>query len=330
MIVMKIEKLPSGTYRVRRTIQGKAVSVTFPYKPSPKEASKALEDKWSGRDRLRMTFDEAAKEYINGKRNTISPSTVRGYESIRKTLPDVIKNRQLEDITAWDIQKYINDLSAGHSPKTVRNHHAFISAILGTFNPNLTLNTQLPQKRPRHAQIPSDSDIRRILDAVVGTEYEIPFRLACYGLRRSEICALTPSDLDGNVLTINKAMVQDENKRWVIKTTKTVNSTRKIIIDSSLSALIRSQNRIYEGTPGNLYKELQRVLKRLKIEKFPFHGFRHYYATTAHAIGMPDAVVMASGGWKTDAVMKRIYRHEKQDQVTEMQKKYAAQFHDNI
>ena len=327
---MKIEKLPSGTYRVRRTIQGKAVSVTFPYKPSPKEASKALEDKWSGRDRLRMTFDQAAQEYIRGKKNTISPSTVRGYESIRKNLPDVVKNRQLEDLTAWDIQKYINDLSIDHTPKTVRNHHSFISAILGTFNPNLTLNTQLPQKSVKQPYLPSDSDIKRILEAVAGTEYEIPFRLACYGLRRSEICALTPADLDGDVLTINKALVEDENKTWHIKTTKTTNSTRQIIIDSSLSALIRSQNRIYDGTPGNLYKELQRVLKRLKIEKFPFHGFRHYYATTAHAIGMPDAVVMASGGWKTDAVMKRIYRHEKQDQVTEMQKKYAAQFHDNI
>ena len=327
---MKIEKLPSGSYRVRRTMQGKAVSVTFPYKPSPKEASKALEDKWSGRDRLRMTFDEAAKEYINGKRNTISPSTIRGYESIRKTLPDVIKNRQLEDLTAWDVQKYINDLSKGHTPKTVRNHHAFISAILATFNPNLTLNTQLPQKTVKQPYLPSDNDIKRILEAVAGTEYEIPFRLACYGLRRSEICALTPDDLEGDILTINKALVEDDKKHWHIKTTKTTNSTRQIIIDSSLSALIRSQNRIYDGHPGKLYKALQRTLKSLNIPSFPFHGFRHYYATTAHAIGMPDAVVMASGGWKTDAVMKRIYRHEKQDQVTEMQKKYAAQFHDNI
>lgn len=326
MIVMKIEKLPSGTYRVRKTIQGKAVAVTFPYKPTQKEALQALQDKWSGRDKLRMTFDQACTEYINGKRNTISPSTIRGYESIRKTLPDVIKNRQLEDLTPWDVQKYINDLSADHSPKTVRNHHAFISAILGTFNPNLTLNTQLPQKRPRSAQIPSDSDIKRILDAVAGTEYEIPFRLACYGLRRSEICALTPSDLVGNQLTINKALVEDENKHWHIKTTKTTNSTRQIIIDSSLSALIRSQNRIYDGHPGKLYKALQSTLKSLNIPSFPFHGFRHYYASTAHALGMPDAVIMASGGWKTDGVMKRIYRHEKQEQVAELQQRYANQF----
>ncbi len=323
---MKIEKLPSGTYRVRKTIQGKAVSVTFPYKPSQKEALQALQDKYTGRDKLRMTFDQAAVEYINGKRNTISPSTIRGYESIRKTLPDVIKNRQLEDITPWDIQKYINDLSEDHSPKTVRNHHAFISAILGTFVPQVTLNTQLPQKRPRSAQIPSDSDIKRILEAVAGTEYEIPFRLACYGLRRSEICALTPSDLVGNQLTINKALVEDENKHWHIKTTKTVNSTRTIIIDSALSALIRSQNQIFEGYPNKLYKKLKSVQKRLEIAPFPFHGFRHYYASTAHALGMPDAVILASGGWRTDDVMKRIYRHEKQEQVAELQQRYAEQF----
>ena len=323
---MKIEKLPSGTYRVRKTIQGKAVSVTFPYKPSQKEALQALQDKYTGRDKLRMTFDQAAVEYINGKRNTISPSTIRGYESIRKMLPDVIKNRQLEDITPWDIQKYINDLSEDHSPKTVRNHHAFISAILGTFVPQVTLNTQLPQKRPRSAQIPSDSDIKRILEAVAGTEYEIPFRLACYGLRRSEICALTPSDLVGNQLTINKALVEDENKHWHIKTTKTVNSTRTIIIDSALSALIRSQNQIFEGYPNKLYKKLKSVQKRLEIAPFPFHGFRHYYASTAHALGMPDAVILASGGWRTDDVMKRIYRHEKQEQVAELQQRYAEQF----
>lgn len=323
---MKIEKLPSGTYRVRKTIQGKAVSVTFPYKPSQKEALQALQDKYTGRDKLRMTFDQAATEYINGKRNTISPSTIRGYYSLLRTMPDVIKNRQLEDLTPWDVQKYINDLSADHSPKTVRNHHAFISAILGTFAPNLTLNTQLPQKRPKHAQIPSDGDIKRILEAVAGTEYEIPFRLACYGLRRSEICALTPSDLVGNQLTINKALVEDENKHWHIKSTKTVNSTRTIIIDSALSALIRSQDRIFEGYPNKLYKELKRVQKRLEIAPFPFHGFRHYYASTAHALGMPDAVIMASGGWKTDDVMKRIYRHEKQEQVAELQQRYAEQF----
>lgn len=327
---MKIEKLPSGRYRARRTYQGKSYSVTFPYKPTQKEAFTALEDKRTGRDKLRLTFDQAAVEYINGKRNTLSPATIRGYESIRRVLPDVIKHRHLDDLTPWDVQKYINDLSADHSPKTVRNHHGFISAVLSAFAPKVILNTNLPQKSLKTRPVPSDGDIKRILEDVAGTEYEIPFRLACYGLRRSEICALTPADLDGDVLTISKALVEDENKQWIVKTTKTADSTRQIIIDAPLCALIRAENRIYDGHPGKLYKALQSALKRLNIEPFPFHHLRHYYASTAHEMGMPDAVIMASGGWKTDSVMKRIYRQEKQSQVEAMQRQFAGNFRDKI
>lgn len=323
---MNIEKLPSGSYRVRQMIEGRTYSITLPYKPSKKEAYTLLEDKRTGRDKLRLTFDQAAVEYINGKRNTISPATVRGYESLRKIMPDSIKNALIGDITAWDVQKYINELSADHSPKTVRNHHGFISAVLSTFNPSLILHTNLPQKTVRALYIPSDSDIRRIIEDVAGSEYEIPFRLACYGLRRSEICALTLSDLSRDVLTINKAMVKDENNQWVIKTTKTASSTRQIIIDKPLAAKIRSSKAIYDGDPNNLWKKLQSVQKRLEIAPFPFHMLRHYYATTAHAQGMPDAVIMASGGWKTDHVMKNIYRHEKKEQVTKLQRQYAKNF----
>lgn len=282
-----------------------------------------IEEKRTGRDKLKLTFDEASQQYIEGKKNTISPSTVRGYESLRKNIPDSIKGKLLGEITAWDIQKYINDLSADHSPKTVRNHHGFISAVLTTFRPDLVLHTNLPQKQKKDVYLPSDDDINRIIDDVKGSVYEIPFRLATYGLRRSEICALTPDDLEGDVLTINKAVVKDENNEWQIKTTKTTSSTRSIVIDMPLCALIRAQNRIYEGDPGKLWFKLQSVQNRLRIPHFPFHAMRHYYASTAHAMGMPDAIIMASGGWKTDHVMKNIYRHEKKDQLAEMQRKYA-------
>lgn len=43
-----------------------------------------------------------------------------------------------------------------------------------------------------------------------GGEYEVPITLACYGMRRSEICALTPDDLDGDIVHISKAKVMNE------------------------------------------------------------------------------------------------------------------------
>ena len=325
---MKIEKLPSGKYRVRKMIKGVTYSVILSYRPSQKEASQLIDDKRTGRDKQKQTFDEGAKEYIEGKRNTLSPSTVRGYESLRKNIPDSFKSRPIGDITAWDVQKHINDYSADHTPKSVRNVHGFISAVLLTFRPDMVLHTKLPQKKRREVIIPSDDDINAIMDDVNGTVYEIPFRLACYGLRRSEICALTPDDLEGDVLTISKAMVQDENYNWVIKDTKTTDSTRQIIIDHALCAKIRQSKTIYEGSPHNLYDHLQIVLKRKNIRPFSFHTLRHYFVSTAHALGMPDAVIIASTGHKTDHIMKTVYRHEKKDQVQTLQRKYADKIHD--
>lgn len=327
---MKIEKLPSGSYRIRHQVDGQRISIVLPYKPTKKEAAQMIEDKRTGRDKLRLTFGEAAIEYINGKRHTLSPSTIRGYESVRKTIPDSFKDKLVSDITPWDVQKYINEYSKDHSPKTVRNIHGFISAVLSMASPDTILHTNLPQRDKKEIYVPTDEDVKRIYEEVSGTIYDIPFRLAAYGLRRSEICALTPDDLDGDVLTINKAMVQDENYKWVLKTTKTESSTRTIVIDHALCAKIRANNSVYEGNPHNLYDHLQIVLKRLNIPQFPLHAMRHYFASDAHAMGMPDAVVMASGGWKTDHVMKNVYRHEKKSQMEEMQRRYAEKSHDHI
>jgi hypothetical protein len=37
----------------------------------------------------------------------------------------------------------------------------------------------------------------------------------------------------------------------------------------------------------------------------------------AHSLGIPDANIMAAGGWKTDTVMKSIYRHAMEDRQME-------------
>ena len=165
------------------------------------------------------------------------------------------------------------------SPKSVSNHHGFISAVLNVFSPNLKLNTTLPQKSKNEPYIPSDDDVKRILEYASGSKYEIPIVLACYGLRRSEICALTPEDLDGDVVTINKALVQDENKEWIVKQTKTVESTRKIIIPVEIADKIREQGYIYIGHPGKISDYLYRTQKKLGIERFSIHKLRHYFAS---------------------------------------------------
>lgn len=206
---MKIEKLPSGSYRIRKMYKGKTYTVTFEGKPTQKEAmlemAKELE-KVQGKHEI-MTFRAAAEKYIESKRNVLSPSTVRDYVTITRQIPETFLSKSIYDITAIDVQSEINRLAKKCSPKTVRNHHGFISAVLGTFCPSLKLTTTLPQKVKNAPYIPSDEDIRRLLDTLKGTEYEIPVILACYGLRRSEICALTVEDIEGDIVHITKAKV---------------------------------------------------------------------------------------------------------------------------
>ncbi len=312
---MKIEKLPSGSYRIRKMYKGKIYTVTFDGKPTQKEAMQAMAkelDKVQEKHRS-MTFQAAAEEYIESKRNVLSPSTIRGYAGILRKISEKFLEENVHDITAMDIQKEINRISKTCSPKTVRNRHGFISAVLGMFNPNLKINTTLPQKVKSEPYTPSQEDVKKILAEARGTEYEIPIILACYGLRRSEICALTSEDISGDVLRIDKAKVPDENKEWVTKTTKTVSSTREIVIPPYVADKIKEKGHIYLGNPDSISRYLHRVEEKLQIPSFSLHKLRHYFASQMSALGVPEADILKMGGWETDHVMKSVYRHSMMD-----------------
>ncbi|MCM1543588.1 MAG: site-specific integrase [Blautia sp.] len=322
---MKIEKRGSG-YRIRKMYKGQMYTVSFDYKPTQKEAMQAMAaelDKVQTRYRS-MTFRAAAEEYLASKRNVLSPATIRGYRSAMRTISESFQDGNVHDITAMDIQKEINRLTEEHSPKTVRNYHGFISAVLGTFCPNLKLNTTLPQKVRKEPYIPSDRDIQQLLAYAKGSQFEIPIILACYGLRRSEICALTPDDIDGDVVRISKAKVLDDETRWVNKATKTTASTREIIIPLETAEQIRIQGYVYKGHPNSITVYLAKAEDRLGIPRFSLHKLRHYFASKMSALNVPEADIMRMGGWETDHVMKSVYRHSMME-IEENAKREAAE-----
>ena len=210
MIHMKIEKLPSGSYRIRKMYKGQMYTVVTDHKPTQKEAIKLLAEEL---DKIttsysKLTFYNAATEYIESKRNVLSPSTIRSYMGILHNLSSTFTKKTIANITNLDVQREINDYSKTRSPKTVRNANGFISAVMKMFSPQTIINTTLPQNIKKSAYIPTDEDVKAIITASKGSNYEIPLLLAVYGMRRSEICALTLDDINGNMITINKAKVQ--------------------------------------------------------------------------------------------------------------------------
>lgn len=272
---------------------------------------------------LKDSFKYCATKYIESKQNILSPSTIKGYDSILRTLPDDFLNNRIDKINQIDIQNLINDYSADHSPKTTRNVHGFISAVLRQYRPTMVISSTLPQKRKYEPYTPSEDDIKRILEASKSNPfYHVAFQLGVLGMRRSEICAATPEDIEGNILHINKALVSDKDNNWIVKSTKTTSSTRDIYLPDALVSEIMEQGYIYKGWANTLLLGLQDYQKKLGIPKFRFHDLRHFYASYCHSLGMSDADIIASGGWKSDYTMKRVYRHEMN--VAEEQKRIAS------
>ena len=303
---MTIEKLPSGSYRIVEMVNGQRYRITVKNKPNKAEARAMIQEQVGGFHDS-SSFMAAADKYIRSKQNILSPSTIRGYRTILNGMDEQFLKTPIDKINTQKFQAYINEYSIGHSCKTVKNVSGFIGSVLKFYGAKVSCPT-LPKKAKEPEYIPTKEDVERILKEAKGTKYEVPFILASLGLRRSEIFALTKDDLKGNMLTINKAIVEDENKEWQIKSTKTISSTRTIMIPDYVAGLIR-ENGIYDGSPHSVYNALKRYQKRLGIQHFSFHKFRHFFASYMHDLGYSDKQIQEFGGWKTDAIMKSVYQH---------------------
>ena len=321
---MKIEKISKHSYRVRKQYKGTQYTLFFDHKPSDREVTLKLSEQYNTDGltaKKRGSVREYMKEYISIKSNVLSPGTVRYYNQLIRMFPEWILDMNLFELTQAHIQSAVNEYAENHSPKSVKNFNGFIVSVLKMYRPHFRATTTLPKRIPTDITLPTHEDVLQIIDYLEGTEYHIPIQLACCGLRRGEIVALTLSDLDGNILTINKDKVTDTNNKIVVKDMpKTVASARQIYIPDKLADEIRQKGYIYNGFPGNILKALHRAQKALDIPQFRLHDLRHFYVSYAHFLGMSDADIMAAGGWATDGVMKKVYRHSMDNQKSEQKR----------
>ena len=305
---MNIQK-HGNKWRITQSVNGVRYRVSVDHKPTASEAVKLMAQQIENNSVSEtMKFSRACEAYLESKNNVVSVTTIKGYRVIMRAISPSFMNTGINMITLPMFQTEINSYSANHSPKSVRNMSGFITSVLKYYGVSLG-TVKLPQREKKEVYIPSIDEIKTIFNYLKGNKYELPIMLAGMGLRRSEICALTPGDLNGNKLTINKAKVQDLNNEWVIKSTKTTESTRTIVLPDYIVELIHKQG-FYDGHPELIYRELQKACVECGIKPFPLHKMRHFFASYMHDLGFSDKQIQSMGGWQTDAVMKTVYIHE--------------------
>ena len=318
-------KLPSGNYNCLvfshydySTGKKKKIYESFTAPTAAEAEMMAAEWKASRKSRgTDITVAEAIERYIAAKTAVLSPSTIRGYRSYQRTAFDKIGAVKLRQLDAETVQIWISCVSAAHSPKTTRNIYGLLSSALNMFLPGTTFCVALPAKRKQQYNLPPDEDIQKLLTYIRtysgGAELWIALMLAYYyGLRRGEICALTSEDLEGDVLTISKDVVMDENKQWITKNIpKTADSFRSLRLSGAvLEALKEKHGHFITCNPDALLSRFKRAIKAAGIKPFNFHILRHCYASRAAVMGVPDIYVAKMGGWKPGSpILKQVYQN---------------------
>lgn len=339
----KAKKLPSGNWRVQvfshyetavlpdGTEKKKRIYESFT--AATKREAERLAAVWAAdrTDRPEdITVMEAVTQYISLKTPVLSPSTIAGYEKIKRNYFDGIGDVMVPNLSDTGVQAWVGRLASKISPKSVRNAYGLLSSVIRTYRPGKPLNATLPASKRPELYTPSDEDIKILLDHINGTELEIAVLLAAFGpMRRGEICALESSDISGNVISVTKSMVRDSEGNWHIKQPKTYSSYRKISYpDFVISRIAGIEGRIIKAHPDQITNRFKRAVRFSHLPHFRFHDLRHYAASIMHAIGIPDQYIMARGGWRTDNVMKTVYRNVIDLEEARQTKRINAHFED--
>lgn len=287
-----------------------------------------------------MTLGEAMRQYLHDKKAVLSPATYKGYTSIARTHFLDLQKISIHVITSQQIQRAISDVSARLAPKTVKNIHGFLTAVFGMFRPDFIFRTKLPQKIKEEFLVPTEEDVKRLIEIVTDTPMYIPVVLAaCCGMRRSEICALRWEDVNitRNTLSINEALVYDVDNKLVEKTTKTVAGTRVVrMFPIVTDALLRLKgdsapcDPVVTISPNAITKRFERIMKKHGFPSYSLHDLRHYTVSVMISLNIPEKYIADYVGHDDSGVMiRKVYGHimaSKKTTVEEQMQAYFAGF----
>lgn len=342
----KAKKLPSGNWRCEAYIgvdaAGKRIRKSFTA-PTKKEAE-FLATQYliaEHKDGDSQTFLAAYHKMLEIKKPTLSPSSFAEYQkNIKNDYYNTIKDIPIRNIDDAMVQKMINNwIKKGLSPKTVRDKYFLFKSVVQTIDKSADYNIVMPDKFPTDIHIPTDEDVRKLVEVSKGTPVELPIMLAAYmGMRRSEIIALKWGnvDMERRILHIVEATVLDENRVAVTKQPKSVAGKRSLPIpDIVFEALERHQGEhpvlVAPLTGNGLYRRFKTVQKKAGLNDFRFHDLRHYNASVMLALGIPDKYAMERMGHSTNSTLKNVYQHtmkNKQDEFTALMDNYFKSPHE--
>lgn len=319
MKVPEPRKMSSGNYYIQLRLGGKSISVTAPTEAECKNKAALIKAQYKTsapkqtRVATPLTLEKAISAYIKSKSNTLSPSTIRGYNTIKNTRFQSVMKKPISSVKNW--QSVCNDEAAECSAKTLKNAWGLVKTVL---NENgITTNVKLPQVPVAEKQYLTPDEIKVFVKAVKGKECEIPALLALHSLRRSEILALDWSNVNlkkKDIYVKGAVVFNSEQKLTEKPANKNRSSTRHVpimmqeLVDA-LNAIENKTGKVTNCNPNTMWRQINKVCKDNGLPEVGVHGLRHSFCSLAYHLNMPEKIAMQIGGWSDFGTMRKIYTH---------------------
>lgn len=311
------KKLKSGTWRIEvyigRDENGKKIR-KYITAPTRWEAEKLADEYIKNEKHKTPTFSvgDAISGYIDLKRNVLSPSTINGYEIVRRNRLKSLMVIDVTDVNNITMQRAISEDSRTVGRKTIKEAVNLVLAALKMYGIKVDLNVTLPPKKAIIRELPEPVVV---LKAIKGSDVELACLLAIWlSLRMSEVRGLQFRDIKDGKILVRRSKIFFAGEDHIRDFNKTYSSTRAIRLPEYIQKMI-------DDVPHNSdedfiidmdYQTIARHFKKLLMAEgydMHFHDLRHLNASVMLALGIPDKYAMERGGWSTNQTMKNVYQH---------------------
>ena len=303
-------------------------------------------------------FRDVAEKFWRDKEPRIKYGTRRGYRHKVDLAVSGFGSVGMREISATDISRELQHMARqGSSYKTIANQKSVLSLIWqfwcsemgGDANPVtlLRLPQGLPQKK-RHP--PTEDEVRLVRQHPEGFGL-CPALMMYAGLRLGEVMALQRQDIQGDEISVSKAVVWHSNAP-AIEAPKTENAVRVVPVLAPLKPLLEAHLQDLKPTDylfggaepltkskyeaawlryctalgcvydtgrrratGKTSKDGKPLEKKIMAATFTAHQLRHEYASVLVECGIPETVAKSLMGHADIMTTKRWYAEAKQSNV---------------